>query len=165
MSIDDKNNIFAERTYNNTIEDLLQNKETVYIFDVDGTLTNFNYDSRTFAPQVEVPNNYTNIRPLKTMQKFISTLNKDKVYICSRSIFLEENRSKTEFLVKHFDIKPSNIFYVKNNQEKFNIFKQIQKETKVDDELILIVEDHPSILNQITERTNYSNLHVTYFFD
>lgn len=154
-----------ERTYNHSIEEILKNKDTIYVFDVDGTLTDFNYDTRTFAPQIEVPNNYKNIRPLKTMRKFIETLDKDKVYICSRSIFLEESRSKTEFLVKHFDIKPSNIFYVESNEQKLDVFKFIQQETGIEDELLLIVEDNPFVLNRVLENTNYSNLHVTYFVE
>lgn len=155
-----------KRTYNHSIEEILNNKDTIYVFDVDGTLTDFNYDLRSFAQQIEeVPTNYKNVRPLKTMQKFIATLDKDKVYVCSRSIFLEENRSKTEFLVKHFNIKPSNIFFVEHNEQKIDVFKFIQKETGIEDEFLLVVEDNPYILDKMLEKTNYSNLHVTYFVE
>lgn len=155
-----------KRTYNHSIEEILNNKDTIYVFDVDGTLTDFNYELRAFAQQIEeVPTDYKKVRPLKTMQKFVATLDKDKVYVCSRSIFLEENRSKTEFLVKHFDIKPSNIFFVENNEQKIDVFKFIQKETGAEDEFLLVIEDNALILDKILEKTNYSNLHVTYFVD
>lgn len=93
-------NNFYKRTNKYTLEQILKNKDTIYIFDVDGTLTDFNYDTRDFAEQIERPNDYKQVRPLKTMQKFISALDKDKVYTCSRSIFPEEHQSKTEFLIK-----------------------------------------------------------------
>lgn len=154
-----------KRTYENSIENILKNKRTVYVFDVDGTLTDFNYHLRTFNTQIEIPNDYNYIRPLKTMQRFISKLNLDNVYICSRSIFDEECKSKTKFLQEHFNIKEENIYYVQNNKDKLEVFKSIQKITGIEDELLVIIEDHPGVLNDVLENTNYSELHVSYFIE
>lgn len=40
--------MLEHRTNKYTIEEILNNKETVYVFDVDGTLTDFNYSMRAF---------------------------------------------------------------------------------------------------------------------
>lgn len=168
MEIDVKingNGELSKRTYENNLDEILQNSNTIYVFDVDGTLTDFNYDTRTFDRQVEVANSYNNVRPLKTMQRLIDKLDKDKVYVCSRSIFREENESKTRFLVKHFNISPSKIFFVSENIDKLNVFKFIQDETGIDDEHLLVVEDNPFVLNRVLEKTNYSNVHVSHFVE
>lgn len=159
------NNNFYKRTSKYNLKQILENKDTIYIFDVDGTLTDFNYDGRAFAEQIERPTDYKQIRPLKTLQEFISKLNMDNVYSCSRSIFLEERQSKTEFLVENYNIKPENIFYVYHNDDKIDIIKKIWKKTGVNSELILVVEDNPSILDRITLETNFSNIHISYFIE
>lgn len=157
------NNNFHKRTNKYNLKEILENKDTIYIFDIDGTLTDFNYDTRAFAEQIEQPSDYKQIRPLKTLQKFIAELNIDNVYSCSRSIFPEEQQSKTEFLVENYNIKPENIFYVYHNDDKIDIIKKIWKKTGVDSELILVVEDNPSILDRITLETNFSNIHISHF--
>lgn len=116
------NNNFYKRTNKYNLEQILKNKDTIYIFDIDGTLTDFNYDTRDFAEQIERPNDYKQVRPLKTMQKFISTLDKDKVYTCSRSIFPEEHQSKTEFLIKNYNIKPENPDGDKEIEDKEKVY-------------------------------------------
>lgn len=158
-------NNFYKRTNKYNLEQILKNKDTIYIFDIDGTLTDFNYDTRDFAEQVERPNDYKQVRPLKTMQRFISTLDKNKVYTCSRSIFPEEHQSKTEFLIKNYNIKSENMFYVYHNEDKINIIKKIWKKTGVDSELILVIDDHPGILDHITLETNFSNVHISHFIE
>lgn len=157
------NNNFYKRTSKYNLKQILKNKYTIYIFDIDGTLTDFNYDTRAFAEQIERSTDYKQIRPLKTLQEFISKLNMDNVYSCSRSIFPEERQSKTEFLVKNYHIKPENIFYVHRNEDKIDVIKKIWEKTGVDSELILVVEDNPSILDRITLETNFSNMHISYF--
>lgn len=152
-----------KRTNKYNLKQILESEDTIYIFDVDGTLTDFNYDTRAFAEQIECPTDYKEIRPLKTLQKFISELNIDNVYSCSRSIFPEEHKSKTEFLVENYNMKPENIFYVHRNEDKIDIIKKIWKKTGVESELILVVEDNPSILDRITLETNFSNIHISYF--
>ena len=159
------NNNFYKRTNKYNLNQILKNKDTIYVFDIDGTLTDFNYDTRNFAEQIECPTDYKQIRPLKTLQKFIAELNIDNVYSCSRSIFPEEQQSKTEFLVENYNIKPENIFYVYHNDDKIDIIKKIWKKTGVDSELILVVEDNPSILDRITLETNFSNIHISYFIE
>lgn len=159
------NNNFYKRTNKYNLEQILKHKDTIYIFDIDETLTDFNYDIRDFAEQIERPNDYKRIRPLKTLQKFISKLNKDNVYSCSRSIFPEEHQSKTEFLIENYHMKPENIFFVYHNKDKIDVVKKIWEKTGVDSELILVVEDNPVILDDITLETNFSNMHISYFIE
>lgn len=159
------NNNFYKRTNKYNLEQILKHKDTIYIFDIDGTLTDFNYDIRDFAEQIERPNDYKQIRPLKTLQKFISKLNMNNVYSCSRSIFPEEHQSKTEFLIENYHMKPENIFFVYHNKDKIDVVKKIWEKTGVDSELILVVEDNPVILDDITLETNFSNMHISYFIE
>ena len=62
-------------------------------------------------------------------------------------------------------MKPENIFYVQHNDDKIDIIKKIWEKTGVNSELILVVEDNPSILEQITLETNFSNIHISYFIE
>lgn len=151
------------RTNKYTIEEILKNKNTIYVFDVDGTLTDFNYATRSFwNPEID-PVSYDNVRPLKTMQKLISSLDKDKVFICSRAELNGEPEAKIDFLLKNFNLRPDHIYFVKENNDKIDILRDIQSITKAEDELILIVEDSTDVLYNVLVNTNYSNMHVSYF--
>lgn len=157
--------MLAHRTEKHSIEQVLKNRETVYVFDVDGTLTDFNYSIRAFWNPTENPVSYDNVRPLKTMQKLISKLDRGKVFICSRVTLEGEPETKKKFLIKNFNIRPDNIYFVKENEEKTQVLKKIQERTKVEDELLLMVEDSTEVLYDVLTNTNYSNLHVSYFIE
>lgn len=157
--------MLAHRTEKYSIEQVLKNRETVYVFDVDGTLTDFNYSIRAFWSLTEKPVSYDNVRPLKTMQKLISKLDRDKVFVCSRVTLGGEAEAKKKFLIKNFNIRPDNIYFVKENKGKVEVLKEIQERTKVEDELLLMVEDSAEVLYDVLTNTNYSNLHVSYFIE
>lgn len=157
--------MLKHRTNKYTIEEILNNKETVYVFDVDGTLTDFNYSSRAFWNPTTDPVSYDGVRPLKTMQKLISSLDKDKVFICSRAAVKGEPEAKRKFLLENFNLKPDHIYFVKENNEKLDILRKIQNLTKVEDELILLIEDSTDVLYNVLINTNYSNMHVSYFME
>lgn len=157
--------MLRHRTDKCTIEEILNNKETVYVFDVDGTLTDFNYSMRAFWNPTTEPVSYDGVRPLKTMQKLISSLDKDKVFICSRAALKGEPEAKRKFLLDNFNLKPDHIYFVKENNEKLDILRKIQNLTKVEDELILLVEDSTDVLYNVLINTNYSNMHVSYFIE
>lgn len=155
--------MLKHRTNKYTIEEILNNKETVYVFDVDGTLTDFNYSSRSFWNPMSDPVSYDGVRPLKTMQKLISYLNKDKVFICSRAALKGEPEVKKRYLLKNFDLRPDHIYFVEDNSAKIDVLKKIQNLTKVEDELLLLIEDSTDVLYNVLVNTNYSNMHVSYF--
>lgn len=157
--------MLKHRTNKYTIEEILNNKETVYVFDVDGTLTDFNYSMRAFWNPTTEPVSYDGVRPLKTMQKLISSLDKDKVFICSRAALKGEPEAKRKFLLEDFNLKPDHIYFVKENNEKLDILRKIQNLTKVEDELILLVEDSTDVLYNVLINTNYSNMHISYFIE
>lgn len=153
------------RTDKYTIEEILKNKNTIYVFDVDGTLTDFNYATRSFWNPTMDPVSYDNVRPLKTMQKLISSLDKNKVFICSRATLKGEPEAKAKFLLENFDLRLDHIYFVRENIEKIDVLKNIQDITQVEDELILLIEDSTDVLHNVLVNTNYSNMHVSYFIE
>ena len=153
------------RTDKYTIEEILKNKNTIYVFDVDGTLTDFNYAARSFWNPTIDPVSYDGVRPLKTMQKLISSLDKDKVFICSRATLKGEPEAKAKFLLENFDLRLDHIYFVRENIEKIDVLKNIQDITQVEDELILLIEDSTDVLYNVLVNTNYSNMHVSYFIE
>lgn len=157
--------MLKHRTDKYTIEEILKNKNTIYVFDVDGTLTDFNYATRSFWNPTMDPVSYDNVRPLRTMQKLISSLDKDKVFICSRATLKGEPEAKSTFILENFDLRPDHIYFVKENNEKLDVLKKIQNLTKVEDELILLIEDSTDVLYNVLVNTNYSNMHVSYFIE
>lgn len=130
---------------------------------MDETLTDFNYATRSFWNPTMDPVSYDNVRPLKTMQKLISSLDKDKVFICSRATLKGEPEAKSTFLLENFDLRPDHIYFVKENIDKIDVLKNIQDIKKVEDELILLIEDSTDVLYNVLVNTNYSNMHVSYF--
>lgn len=157
--------MLQHRTHKYTTKEILNNKDTVYVFDVDGTLTDFNYSIRSFWNPITDKVSYDGVRPLKTMQKLISSLDKDKVFICSRAELKGEPEAKKKFILENFDLRPDHIYFVKENIEKLDVLKKIQKLTKVEDELILLIEDSTDVLYNVLINTNYSNMHVSYFIE
>lgn len=155
--------MLKHRTNKYTIKEILSNEDTIYVFDVDGTLTDFNYSKRSFWNPITNTVSYDEVRPLKTMQKLISTLNKDKVFICSRAELKGEPEAKKKFLLENFNLKPDHIYFVKENSNKIDVLKKIQNLTKVEDELILLIEDNTDVLYNVLISTNYSNMHISYF--
>lgn len=157
--------MLKHRTDKYTIEKILKNKNTIYVFDVDGTVTDFNYATRSFWNTTMNTVSYDNVRPLRTMQKLISSLDKDKVFVCSRATLKGEPEAKAKFLSENFDLRPDHIYFVKENNEKLDVLKKIQNLTKVEDELILLIEDSTDVLYNVLVNTNYSNMHVSYFIE
>lgn len=155
--------MLQHRTHKYTIKEILNNKDTVYVFDVDGTLTDFNYAARSFWNPTMNPVSYNGVRPLKTTQKLISSLDKDKVFICSRAALKGEPEAKKKFLLKNFNLRPDHIYFVEDNSAKIDVLKKIQNLTKVEDELLLLIEDSTDVLYNVLVNTNYSNMHVSYF--
>ena len=111
------------------------------------------------------PVSYDNVRPLKTMQKLISSLDKNKVFICSRATLKGEPEAKAKFLLENFDLRLDHIYFVRENIEKIDVLKNIQDITQVEDELILLIEDSTDVLYNVLVNTNYSNMHVSYFIE
>lgn len=156
------------------IDQIIKDKNTVFVFDVDGTLTKLKYGTRTH----EIKNfdrwvNYeekvkiygSEIEPIKTFQKFIAKRDKDKIFVCSKTQTEEEENLKVQYLMLHYGIDPDNIYYVKTDEEKLEVMKEIQKRTGIDDERLVLVEDSLVSLKNVMFNSNYSTIHISYFLE
>lgn len=159
---------------NLNIDQIIKDKNTVFVFDVDGTLTKLKYGIRTH----EVKNfdrwvNYkekvkiygSEIEPIKTFQEFISKRDKNKIFVCSKTQTEEEENLKVQYLMLHYGIDSDNIYYVKTDEEKLEVMKEIQKRTGIDDEHIALVEDSLVSLKNVMMNSEYSTIHISYFLE
>lgn len=159
---------------NLTLNDILEDSRTIYVFDIDGTLSRFAYGKRNhsvcrseeWSSQSNYSNLYQHVPSIRSMQRFIGMLDKEKVFINSKAESRKEVLEKIEFCEKHYNIKQSNMYFaLESNEEKLEILNKIKEKTGVDEEYIILVDDNVAILDYIYENSNFTTVHISYFLD
>ena len=157
----------------------LKEENTVVVFDFDGVLGSYEYTDRNHAvniPDEEWENyvedfhpfeNKEQLRPFKTIQKFINGKDLTRIYMCSVASGEIEENAKRKFAMEKYHIPTKNIFFVKSKKNKIDILRQLH-ETKYPDlkeNQIAMVEDTVATLNQIMKESEFMTVHVTSFMD
>ena len=120
------------------IKELLNSEKTVYIFDVDGTLTPLEYgeynhyklNDEEWAKSILEEDGYKENRPIKVIQKFLENKNMQQVYVVTKVMNEKELEQKKNFLEKNYHIIRSHVYLVYKNEEKLEKIKEIRKEYK-----------------------------------
>ena len=157
------------------IKELLNDNESVLVFDVDGVLAIMDFgeynhyilsDEEWDRANIEGKNFYTNDRVSKKMQNFLLKKDMNRIYVITRSITSNEFEFKKEYLNKYYNIIKENIFFVKNDFDKKDKLKLIkEKYQNLEDYKIVMIDDTVSILSDIMENTNFSTSHISSFLD
>lgn len=159
---------------NLTLNDILEDNRTIYVFDIDGTLTRFAYGRRNhsvcrseeWASKDHYSNLYQHVPPIRSMQRFIEMIDINKVYINSKAESRKEVLEKIEFCERHYNIKPSNMYFaLESNEEKLEILNKIKEKTGIDEEYIILVDDNVAVLDYVYENSNFTTVHISYFLD
>lgn len=154
-----------------SIIDAIAQPGVVVVFDVDGVLAPYEWgtnchhsmsddewDSRLAAGE----DLYKTIQPVKILQDFIAQKNPDEVYVCSKAANAEE-KSKKEFCIREYGIKPENICLVKKKSDKLTLLNSLRDELNIPENQITIVEDTVETLDMIAEKGNYKTIHISSF--
>ena len=87
------------------IDELYNNPNTIYVFDVDGVLAplefgeynHYELDDDEWAKALLEKDLYAEKRPAKTFQEFLATKNKNNVYVATKVMNEMEKKQKIDF--------------------------------------------------------------------
>lgn len=154
------------------IKEVLENKDSVIAFDVDGVLAPIEYgeynhyyaNDEEWAEEIENGTDfYKDVRPVETIREFIKTKDINNIYVITKAMNEKEFDCKIRFLIKNYGILKENCFMVYKDEEKLSRLDEIQAKVNIDDRLIVMVEDTVSILNHIMENSKYTTVHISTF--
>lgn len=158
------------------IIELMEEKDSVIVFDVDGVLGAFEFGKHNhngcldcdWEGFIQEKDPYETIRPIKTIQEWI-LIHKDpsKIFVCAASASDLEDRQKTKFVVDHYGIPRNNIFMVRSKEKKLDVLKQIHNAyfPELDESKIIMVDDTIKTLTYIQESSGYSTAHISSFIE
>lgn len=158
----------------NKIKELLKDKKSVLVFDIDGVLAvlEFGKYNHYYASDedwdkfVEDNNLYTEDKVSKKMQEFLKDIDKDRVYVITQIGTDKEGIYKKEYAEKYYGIKPENIYFVYRNNDKISKLNEIRnKHPEVEDYQVIMIDDTPDVLTDVQLKTKYSTAHISSFLD
>ena len=157
------------------IKELLNDKESVLVFDVDGVLAlmefgEYNHyilsDEEWDNAVTNGANFYSEEKVSKKMQDFIKTRDLNRVYVITKAKTEREIEFKKIYLNKYYNIKIDNIYYVKDDfekKEKMKLIKDMYQE--LDNHKMIMIDDSVTVLSDIMDNTPFSTAHISSFLD
>lgn len=157
------------------IKELLKEKDSVLVFDIDGVLAVCEFGEFThFALSQEEwdilcnsgKSFYNENMVSQKMQNFLKNKDMSRIYVITAAGSSNEGEDKRNFANKFYNIPRENVFYVYRDKNKLEVLKQIKtKYPELEDYKIVMVDDTCSILNDIMENSNFSTAHISSFLD
>ena len=138
-------------------------KDKYVFFDVDGTLSEYRFNDKLYAglkPELgcQTLNEFLfgdlflNARPLKTMQKIISKLDKDKVFILGTIVTNNEINQKYIWIKENYpNVKKENIIFISSTMLKPDVIMEYSKTYKINLEDVVFVDDRLDVLRKAEE--------------
>lgn len=143
---------------------MLEKLKGKYVFfDVDGTLLEYRYKDQVYAsrrPELgcQTLNDFLfndlflKARPLKTMQKIVSQLDSDKIYILGSVVCNNEVNQKYIWLEKNYpNFKKENIFFICSTISKTEVMMEFSKQYNIDLSDIVFIDDRLDYLRKAEE--------------
>ena len=159
----------------NKIREILNDDESVLVFDVDGVLAVMEWGEYThFIASDEVWSNmyetqmeyYTEEYVSKTMQDFIKTKDLSRLYVITKAYSENEADDKKNFLNKYYGILKDHVYYVGSNLDKRGKLIEIKNiYPDLPDRKLVMIDDTVEVLSDIMDNTPYSTAHVSTFLD
>ena len=157
------------------IIELINEKDTILVFDVDGVLAKmewgkYNHYELTDEEWIKMceagENAYTQERVFKKMQDFLKNRNMDRIYVITKVGSYKEGEFKKEFVSKYYNISPQNVYCVeKDIEKKIKLFEIKEKYQELEDFQVVMIDDTVNVLNDIMENTGFSTVHISSFLD
>lgn len=143
-------------------------KGHVVVFDFDGTMTEFRYAEESLLPcrddevyEYSMTHNiYANARMLETMKYVISCLDREKVFVLTRTetTLIEK---KNEAILNNFEIDAENIFHVQDANNKLAVLRQLHK--RFDENIVFVEDTFKTILNAEEAMSFVKGIHISSF--
>lgn len=158
------------------LRDYINNKKTVFVFDIDGVLAKYEYGddlshafcSESYWPKITDTNIdiYKKARAVPTFKRLIKPRT-NNVFVCSREVNPLFMEMKRKFVIDNYNINPDNIFFVKTDKDKLDIMYKIYTMDKYYYDLtendICIIDDSTSVLDYVYDNSRFTTIHVSSF--
>lgn len=145
----------------------LQKRNTPVVFDIDGTLTSYNYGkmhAHIEGDEEEFPDIYKEARPLPLIQKYFRCHGTENIWCVSKELH-ELEASKSAFVQRYYGLEPRKIFYAKNDAIKLQILETLKERLLKEKPTPVYVDDDERFLAEVEEKTGFYTAHVTLFFE
>lgn len=138
-------------------------KEKYVFFDVDGTLSEYRFNDKLYSggcPELGCQsledllfsNLFANARPLNNMQKIISQLNSDKIFVLGTIVTNNEINQKYKWLEENYpNIKKENIIFISSTMMKPNVIIEYAKKLDINLQDTVFVDDRLDVLRKAEE--------------
>lgn len=154
----------------NKVWELLQEEDTVVLFDVDGTLTDYSYGTfhahhdLDFTPEFRDVNIYADCKRLLPMYSYIKKHGTERIFCISREPHGHE-AWKTEMLGRLYGIPESHCFYTLESEDKPALALQIIKDHFGDlsPKKVVCVDDNDVTLGMYMKQTEFCTAHPMLF--
>ena len=148
-SLDEISSLFQRKVLDTV--SLLKFKTVV--FDFDGTLTEFKYNTERLLPcrddelqeYCKTENLYANAKQLETMQYIIERLDPDDVYVLTVTVDSLQNNKEKFISSKYPTIKKEHIIQVSDSSKKNEVLQRIYDECKM--EIVFVEDTAKTLLN------------------
>ncbi len=157
------------------INTILNNPHTLIVWDIDGTLTSYNYGECHCHHELdgEIPesefrkiNLYPQAKPLPIIQRFVTEHSKNIQIALSVEPHGYEKEKET--FVKKYYPGITDVVCVGSEDEKLEYLKRLDqcyKDVFPDTKFVVYVDDHTQFLHRVEKNTNIYTAHVTLFFE
>ena len=151
-------------------------KEKYIFFDVDGTLSEYRHNDQVYAgryPELGCltlqdflfSDSFLKSRPLKTMQKIISQLDTDKIFILGTVVCNNEINQKYNWLEKNYpNFKKENMIFISSTMLKPEVILEYSKKYHIDLKDIAFVDDRLDVLRK-AEELGITSYHPSSFME
>lgn len=138
-------------------------KDKYVFFDVDGTLSEYRHHDQVYAgrnPELgcQTLNDllfgdlFLKSRPLKTMQRIVSKLDPNKIFILGTIVTNNEVNQKYIWLEKNFpEFKKENIIFISSTMLKPEVMLEYSKQYDINLADIIFIDDRMGVIRKAEE--------------
>ena len=155
------------------IKDILNDCNSVLVFDIDGVLAKMEFGLYNHFleddkwSKINIDNNpYDEKLVVHKFQDFISSKNKNNIFVNSKVYNEKEMLCKKSFVLKYYNVQEDNVLFVYDDKDKLENLNQIKNRfPSLDDRHIVMIDDSVNVLNYVMDNSNYSTAHTSSFID
>ena len=152
--------------------ELLHKEDTVIFFDIDGTLTSYDYGEYhahhelDYTDEFRKVNIYADCKRLEPMYRFIQGHDMSRIFCISREPHGHE-AWKSEMVERLYGIPAAHIYYALETYEKPEIVKSVVKEyfPELNPKSVVCIDDNDDTLGKYMRETPFSTAHPMIFME
>lgn len=156
------------------IRNIINDKQSVLIFDVDGVLaimefglnTHFLDDDSWKKTLLNDINLYGKDKVSKKLQLLINKKDKNRIFVITKVDDIVEINQKKEYVNKYYGIIKENVYCVNTDSEKTKELEKIKSKFKgLDSKYFVMIDDTVEVLNDAMNNNKISTAHISTFID